>query len=177
MDLGLISIRYARALLKACDDKQTASAVYHDMQNMAYCYEHVPAIVGVLTNPMLSKAKKSEILKATAGNGCSTLTERFIRLVIDEGRVDCMSFIVHAFVDLYRKDYKMIRVCLTTAVTPSSDVIKQLRSLVEKQTHSEAEFSSKVDPNIIGGFVLEYDTYRMDASVKSQLNAILARLQ
>jgi len=33
-----------------------------------------------------------------------------------------------------------------------------------------------VKPELIGGFVLEYDTYRMDASVKSQLNTILSQL-
>jgi len=39
------------------------------------------------------------------------------------------------------------------------------------------EFETQVNPDIIGGFVLEYDTFRMDASVKSRLNAILQTLK
>jgi F-type H+-transporting ATPase subunit delta len=33
-----------------------------------------------------------------------------------------------------------------------------------------------VNPDLIGGFILEYDTYRLDASVKSKLNTILNQL-
>jgi F-type H+-transporting ATPase subunit delta len=39
------------------------------------------------------------------------------------------------------------------------------------------EFATEVNPDIIGGFILEYDTYRMDASVKAQLNNILSTLK
>ena len=51
-----------------------------------------------------------------------------------------------------------------------------MRQLVEGRTNGTVEFQTEVNPNIIGGFVLEYDTYRMDASVKKQLNTILSQL-
>jgi F-type H+-transporting ATPase subunit delta len=38
------------------------------------------------------------------------------------------------------------------------------------------EFETEVNPDIIGGFILEYDTFRMDASVRSKLNTILTQL-
>ncbi|MBR5928383.1 MAG: F0F1 ATP synthase subunit delta, partial [Prevotella sp.] len=44
------------------------------------------------------------------------------------------------------------------------------------KTNGTVEFESEVDPDIIGGFILEYDTYRMDASVKTKLNSILTQL-
>ena len=39
------------------------------------------------------------------------------------------------------------------------------------------EFETEVNPDIIGGFILEYDTFRMDASVKAKLNSILSTLK
>ena len=49
--------------------------------------------------------------------------------------------------------------------------------MVEAKTQGTVEFTTEVDPSIIGGFVLEYDTYRMDASVKTKLNRILSELK
>jgi len=49
--------------------------------------------------------------------------------------------------------------------------------MVESATNGAVEFETEVNPDIIGGFVLEYDTYRMDASVKTKLATILSQLR
>ena len=36
MDLGVISVRYARALLKSSEQSHQEEKVYHDMQNLRY---------------------------------------------------------------------------------------------------------------------------------------------
>ena len=51
-----------------------------------------------------------------------------------------------------------------------------MRQMVEKRTNAQVEFQTEVNPDIIGGFILEYDTYRMDVSVQSQLRTILKHL-
>ena len=52
-----------------------------------------------------------------------------------------------------------------------------MRKMVESRTNGTVEFATEVNPDIIGGFILEYDTYRMDASVKTKLNSILSQLK
>ncbi len=49
--------------------------------------------------------------------------------------------------------------------------------MVQHKTQGTVEFNTEIDPNLIGGFVLEYDTYRLDASVKRQLRSILKELK
>ena len=48
--------------------------------------------------------------------------------------------------------------------------------MVESKTNGAVEFETEVNPDIIGGFILEYDTYRMDASIKNKLKTILTAL-
>lgn len=62
-----------------------------------------------------------------------------------------------------------------TAVSPSTE--QRLRQLVESKTNGNVEFETEIKPEILGGFIIEYDTYRMDVSVKSQLNSILSQLK
>ncbi len=52
-----------------------------------------------------------------------------------------------------------------------------MREMVESRTNGTVEFETEVDPDIIGGFILEYDTYRMDASVNNRLRNILNTLK
>ena len=54
---------------------------------------------------------------------------------------------------------------------------QKMRQMVESKTNGTVEFETEVNPEIIGGFILEYDSYRMDASVKSKLNSILTQLR
>jgi F-type H+-transporting ATPase subunit delta len=61
---------------------------------------------------------------------------------------------------------------LVTA-TPVDDVVKaKMRALLQKIKSGTLDFETEVDPDIEGGFVLYIDTYRLDASVKTQLNRI-----
>ena len=118
------------------------------------------------------------MLTAAMGGTSCELTKRFIVMVLDEGRENIMQFIANSFITLYRKQNNLIKARLVTASAPSQQVEAHLKQLVGSKTSgSKVEFVSEVDPDIIGGFVLEYDTYRMDASIKTQLKAILSKLK
>ena len=177
MDLGLISVRYARALLKASDNERLSEQVYADMQTIAASYVNVPELSVTIANPMLSKDQKSSILTAAAGEKACPLTKRFVGLVLQEGREKIMQFIANSFITLYRKENNLVQAKLTTAANLSADVEDKLRRLVQSQTNGTVEFSTEIDKDLIGGFVLEYDTYRLDASVKRQLSSILSVLK
>ena len=88
-----------------------------------------------------------------------------------------MQFIANSYITLYRSQKKLIRAKLLTAMPVSSITEQKLRKLVESQTKGDVEFETEINPNLIGGFILEYDTYRLDLSVKSKLNSILSQLK
>ena len=177
MDIGVISVRYARALLKSAVDMKLEDQVYHEMQQLSNSYVDVPALRQTIDNPMLSKEKKADLLVVATGENPSQLTRTFINLVLKENRESVMQFIANSYITLYRKQKNIIRGKLTTAAQVSAETTQKMRQMVESKTNGIVEFETEVDPDIIGGFILEYDTYRMDASVKSKLNLILTQLR
>lgn len=177
MDIGVISVRYARALLKCASEQQCEDSVYAEMQRLAKSYADVPQLRQTIDNPMLSKDKKLSLLTVAAGDKPSQLTQTFIALVLKEDRENVMQFMANSYVTLYRKQKNVIRGKLTTAARVSAQTEQKMRQMVESKTNGTVEFETEVNPDIIGGFVLEYDTYRMDASVKSKLNSILQTLK
>ena len=178
MDIGVISVRYARALLKSATDTNIEDTVYANMQLLAKSYIEVPALRHTIDNPMLAKEKKLMLLEtAVGGDSASPLTQAFIALVLKEDRENMIQFMANSYITLYRKQKNVIRGKLTTAVAVAPETEQKMRHMVESRTKGIVEFETEVDPEIIGGFVLEYDTYRMDASVKSKLNSILNTLK
>ena len=162
MDIGVISVRYARALLKSATDAKIEDAVYTEMQQLAKSYVEVPQLRFTIDNPMLSKEKKEALLLTAVGK---------------EDRESVMQFIANSYVTLYRQQKNVIRGRLITAAAVSPATEQKMRQMVESKTNGTVEFETEVNPDIIGGFILEYDTFRMDASVKAKLNSILSTLK
>ena len=177
MDFGVISVRYSRALLKSAIDQKLEDQVCQEMQQLAKSYIDVPALRQTIDNPMLSKDSKQILLTTAAGQLVSQLTQSFISLVLKEDRENMIQFMANSYVTLYRKQKNVIRGKLTTAARVSAQTEQKMRQMVESKTQGTVEFETEVNPDIIGGFILEYDTFRMDASVKSQLNNILNTLK
>lgn len=177
MDLGVISVRYARALLKSATEQKCEQKVYQEMQSLGAAYIQVPQLRAAIDNPMLDKENKFKLLKTAAGGDVSDLTDRFIRFVLEGDREKDIQFMAAAYITLYRKQKNITRGKLITAAPVSPDTEKKMKQMVESRTQGTVEFQTEIDPEIIGGFILEYDTYRMDASVQSQLRNILTQLK
>lgn len=176
MDIGVISVRYARALLKCSSEAGLEERVYQDMQVLSRNYIDVPELRTTIDNPMLAKDSKRKLLLTAAGKEPTQLTKNFIDLVLKQDRESVIQFMANAYITLYRKQKNVIRGKLITASAVIPAMEQKMRKMVESNTNGTVEFETEVNPSIIGGFILEYDTYRMDASVKSKFNSILKQL-
>lgn len=177
MDLGVISVRYARALLKGALAEKQEDELYKEMQILNKSYLEVPELRTTIDNPMLAKEKKQKVLEIACGDDISNLTKRFIDLVLKKDREFALQFMAASYITLYRKFKNITRGKLITAADVSLETVEKMKRMVENRTRGTVEFNTEVDKELIGGFVLEYDDYRMNASVKSKLRRILSDLK
>ena len=105
------------------------------------------------------------------------LTQNFISLVFNEGREKEFMSIVKSYNKLYRQSKNMVDARLITAVPVKKETKDKLRAKIMEKTSGTVEFKADISPEIIGGFILEYDTYRMDASIKKKLDSIRTQLK
>lgn len=177
MDIGVISVRYARALLKSAVQMKCEDEVYRDMMTLGKSYVEVSKLNQFINNPTIALSTKQQLLVTACGSNVTPLTKNFLQLVLKEKRENVMVFIASSFVSLYRKQKNIIHGKLITATAVSPETEQKMRHIVENKTQGTVEFLTEVNPDIIGGFILEYDTYRMDASVQSQLRGILKSIK
>lgn len=177
MEIGVISVRYARALLKSATEQRIEERVYREMQALVQSYLKVPQLRFTIDNPMLAKEQKKKLLATACGSEIAPLTRRFIDLVVDKGRESNIQFMAASYITLYRKQKNITRGRLITAVPVTADIERKMRQKVEGKTNGTVEFQTETNPEIIGGYILEYDTYRLDASIQNQLRNILTQLR
>ena len=164
MNVGVISMRYTRALLKYAQLNGEAESVYNEMMVLARCFIDVPRLRASLASPALAADKKTALCVTACGGKACASTQNFIKL---------LQFMANSYVDLYRKQNNITRGKLITAVPVSSEIEERMRKMVEQKTMGKVDFVTETDREIVGGFILEYDTYRLDQSVSTQLRKTL----
>lgn len=172
MDIGIVSSRYARALLKYATGNGENAEAYNAMNTLCQSYLEIPSFQDALLNPTLSEEKKLTLLGTASGQPGGKCIQDFFKMVIRKKRLEMMLYIAHAYIDLYRKQQNLIQSQLTVASSLDMETTNRLKDLVKKQTECDVEFKIKQDASIIGGFILEYDTYRYDASIRGKLQSI-----
>ena len=165
--------RYAKSLIDLATEKGQLQAVYADMQYLQMVCKQSKDFVNLLRSPIIKAEKKNQILDAVSKDKVSALTASFNKLLVNKGRENDLPEIVNVFIDQYNSLNGIHKVKLTTAVEVSEELKK---SIIAKAT-SEAglehiELETKVNENLIGGFVLEFNNNLVDASILRDLKDI-----
>lgn len=174
MDIGVISIRYARALIAYAQEQGVEDVLYEEFSRLAYSFYNFPQLRYVLSNPILpNKEKRNLICTAANGEGeTSPAFIRFIDLVLKQHREFYLQFMALSFLDLYRKKKHIGVGHLITAVPIDDETREEIRKTAGAHIHVEMELNTLVDPSIEGGFVFDINDYRLDASVATQLKRV-----
>lgn len=172
MNTGAISMRYARALLMFANDAGVTAKVYQEALTLRRSYREVPELRQAMEKPVMTCKNKRAVLIQAAGGKITVQMQKFFDLVLHERREKYLMGINQAFIDLYRKQEKIRVGKLTTAVPIAPEEVERIRRIVVDAAGGTAEFATKVDPSIEGGFIFEINTYRLNASVADQMRRI-----
>ena len=173
MDLGLIASRYASALFRFATEQGSADTVYGESVRLLDAFASVPGLWDAMADGvMVGEETRLALVRSALGGAVSPVMERFVRLLSAKGRTDCIRLIFQDYADLYYREKGILRVRLVTPRDPSPKLLSSLRSLIRKRTGREADIQVAVNPDLIGGFVLDLGDEILDASVASQLEKI-----
>ena len=172
MNIGLISVRYATALLKFAENNNVETEIYEQAKFLQNIFSNTKALHTALDNPLIPKAKKRQFIITASGEGISDVFIKFIDLLLENNRQDCLQSIMLQYQELYNESKNILRGKLITAVEIDDTTMSHLKNSVEHKVEGELELEKIVDPSILGGFILELDFIRWDASLMRQLNSI-----
>lgn len=178
MNEGLIPARYAKALYLVGVDKHVDQKLYDTMKSLVGNMASEPSLQEALSNPFISDADKCSLLSTAAGkpDGDAVFSD-FLKLLCRNRRLDLARDIAYAYIDLYRRKNKIFDVSIVSAAPLSTEEKNRLLDLVGRHLDGgTVECTTKVDPSLIGGFIVSVGNERIDASISNELKQLRLNL-
>lgn len=178
MNEGLIPKRYAKALYKFALEKGEAQKLYDLMGTLSRSFAQNSQLDSTVGNPFIEPKKKVELLMTAAGaDSADSVYADFLKLLVRNNRLELSREIALAYREIFRKANNIYLVDVVAASQLDSEEEKRLKQIIASHLNGGTmEYSFSVDPELIGGFTVNIDSERLDASVKNELKQLRLKL-
>jgi F-type H+-transporting ATPase subunit delta len=176
MAIATVAARYAKSLLDLAQEQGITETMYRDMQFFKKTVEQSRPLMLMLKNPIVRAEKKSAVLKAAFASRVNSVTMSFFMIIAKKNREGIMDAIADEFISQYDKLKGTERATVITTVPLSPALREKFKAMVTKTTGGNlVELDEKIDPKLIGGYILRIGDQQIDGSIRNQLNEL--RLQ
>ncbi|MCS7019092.1 MAG: ATP synthase F1 subunit delta [Cytophagales bacterium] len=165
-----VASRYAKSLAGLAQEKGVLEEVHRDIVLFAEVCKANRNLRLLLRNPIVNRDIKLNTLRRIFTPHMHPLTISFFEISVRKSREDLLEQIAIEFHKLYNQLHNIEQAQLTTAVPLSDDLLNQLREQARHIGGKEVELQVKINPELIGGFILTVGDKQIDNSVRTQLN-------
>jgi F-type H+-transporting ATPase subunit delta len=162
---------YARALFEAARDEGRLEQVAADLAAVAAAVEELPELDAFLRNPEVDPAGKAGVLDEISKDA-DDLARNFLRLAAEKGRAGEIVEMSAELDALVARAQNRLTVELQTAHELSDEEAATIVKTIEKASGREIDATRSVDPDLIGGIVLQVGSFRADGSVRGRLERL-----
>ncbi|MDO5105799.1 ATP synthase F1 subunit delta [Capnocytophaga sp.] len=164
--------RYAKALLEHSLQSHSLEKVFQDMQLIHKTIEEHKDLNRLLASPVVKVSVKRNVLNKVFTN-LSTETQHLFKLLEQNKRLPIINLVAQKFIAYYN-EHKNNKTAYVTTAVPLTDQLKTqvLQKVGELTGNANIELKNKIDPNIIGGFILRVGDAQYNASVAHKLATI-----
>ena len=162
---------YARSLFEVAKEHDKLDKVRDELGEFADALNESRELQVFLFSPYFSTREKSDGLDK-AISGADETTVNFLKLLIEKHRMPVL-FRVRAELDeLWEDENRLLPVTVTSAIELPKATVKQIGDRIAEQTDRKVDLSSKVDPDILGGIVVQVGNSVLDASIRNRLDSL-----
>jgi F-type H+-transporting ATPase subunit delta len=165
-----IASRYAKSLIELSQEQGLLEIVKNDMADFAATCKSSRDLMMMLKNPIINEQKKDSAIRALFASSFNPLTIRFFELVVKKSRSELLTETASEFLKLYNQLKGIQEATLITSVEIDDNIKNQFLIIVQNiSKKSNITLIHKINPSLIGGFILRVGDKQIDDSVSSQL--------
>lgn len=173
MSVQRIAARYAKSLIDLAIEQNKLERIKEDVDSFLGLTQNRDFYL-LVKSPIVNAEKKRQIFRTLFEGKYDKLTSSFLDILALKGRETYLIEIAKEFLHQY-KDFKHISTVVLTTVSPlGEDTLDALRKklLASSATDEQVELITKVNPDLVGGFILEVEGKIYDASIASKLDEL-----
>lgn len=165
--------RYVKSLLDLSIEQKSLEDVHNDMLFFSEVVAENKNFALMLRSPVIPHDKKKEILAKIFKNKVHSLTMAFFDIITRKNREPLLPAIAKEFHNAYNEHKGISKATVVSAVPLDAGMRSEFEELVKKYSDKkQVELIEKVNPEMIGGFVLNVGDRQIDASIKNKIKTL-----
>lgn len=169
MSVSRVAYRYAQALLDLSTEQNAVEKVNADMMQLSTVCAESKEFANLLSSPIIDSEKKGEIFNLVFESKIEKVSLDFLNLILKNSREAMIADIAKAFIDLYKKSKNILDVTVISAAKLDEKARLTIEGKIKANFEGTIEMTEKIDPALIGGFIVRIDDQQIDASIASKL--------
>jgi F-type H+-transporting ATPase subunit delta len=166
-----IAVVYARSLFEVAKEQDKLDLVKEQLGEFADELSQNRELQVFFFSPYFSSEEKEDGLKR-AVTGADPVVLNYLELLIEKHRMPVLFRARASYDAMWEEEKKLLPVSITSAVELDEDTVRQLGDRISEQTGREVELSAHVEPDILGGIVVQVGNSVLDASVRNRLEQL-----
>ncbi len=168
--------RYAKALLGLAIENNILERSFRDMKTVYTVFAENKTLKILLKSPVIRVSKKQNVLRHLFEKSMHPLILRYMMIIVKKQRGSMLDGISAAYLTVYKQYLGIETVKITTALPLNAVLRDRAMEAARKITPYEIEFEERIDPELIGGFILNLGDKQYDASIKNRLSRVKKHL-
>lgn len=162
---------YSRSLFEVASEHGVLDRVHEEVGQFADALDANRELQIFFFSPYFSSQEKKDAI-GTLVEDADERFVRFLELLAERHRMPAIFRIRRELDALWRRENRLLPVSVTSAVELDASLVEGIGSRIEEQTGQRVDLSSRVDPNVLGGLVLQVGNMVLDASVRNRLERL-----
>jgi len=171
-----VAHRYAKAVLDLATEKGVVDQVYQDLKEFSRILNENYSLRQLLKSPVILTYKKENVLNQLFSNDFNKLTWSFFEIILRKHRENQLEGIALSYVNQYHEAKGFVDATVITPIALTEKLRTSFSDMVGKRTGKKPILKEKVNPELIGGYILRIGDLEFDESVRSKLKTVKTTL-
>ena len=169
-----IHTSYAKALFLLATDRQAVDRVADDMRLVGEVCSQNHELNVVFANPTVRPDRKAAVVRQLFGEHVCEETLHFLLFVVKKNRSVNLRGISEAYLALFRQSKGIVLSELVTYQPVDDSARRTVEQLIADYTGKQVELHTSTDPQMLGGFKMEFDHRMYDARLRTKIRKLRA---
>jgi len=171
------ALRYAKATLDLAKEKGLAKEINDDLLLIDQTISENEDLHSLLISPIVKASVKKTVLTEIFGKKTNAITNRLFHILLENKRLPLLPLVAKEFSILYDVLQGIEIAHVTTAIPLTKELEAKILLKIKEFSNNKITLKNKIDPEIIGGYILRIGDMQLDSSISGQLHNLLATFE
>lgn len=161
---------YASSLYNYVKSLNQEMQVFEDLNIIYDVLKKSTRALDVISSPAINIELKKGIIESIVENlSTRDIMLKFFMLLIENKKISYILELIEEYNYIYKENINIKDAVIKIAYEMSEKELNKIENSLSEKFNIKFNFTKQIDPSILGGIVVEFDNYRLDASARQRL--------